>query len=113
MDKFRKVQASVRKNKAKFDKCKLDCLQKIDLLAASRANLFSNVGFGILFYKFRNFQLMANYQNCLLHFWERTTQAQETVSENFKGYQHYDFVVLKELAQPNKDEVEEKSVSFY
>lgn len=43
LEKFRNVQAQVRKNKAKFDKLKLDCLQKIDLLAASRCNLFSQV----------------------------------------------------------------------
>lgn len=43
LEKFRKVQAQVRKNKARFDKLKLDCLQKIDLLSASRCNLFSQV----------------------------------------------------------------------
>ncbi len=43
MAKFRKVQAAVRKNKARFDKLKLDCLQKVDLLSASRCNLFSQV----------------------------------------------------------------------
>ncbi len=49
-----------------------------------------------------NFQLMANYQNCLLHFWERTSSAHNTVSENFKGYQHYEFTVLKDLAEPSR-----------
>jgi hypothetical protein len=43
MEKYRRVQATVRRNKAKFDKCKLNCLQKVDLLAASRCNLFSQV----------------------------------------------------------------------
>lgn len=43
LDKFRKVQAQVRKTKAKFDKLKLDVMQKIDLLAASRCNMFSHV----------------------------------------------------------------------
>lgn len=43
LEKFRAVQAAVRRNKNKFDKLKLDCLQKVDLLAASRCNLFSQV----------------------------------------------------------------------
>lgn len=47
LEKFRAVQANVKKNKAKFDKYKLDCLQKIDLLAASRCNLFSQVCYNI------------------------------------------------------------------
>ncbi|CAM6001599.1 unnamed protein product, partial [Sphagnum balticum] len=81
MERFRRVQASVRRNKAKFDKRKLDCLQKIDLLAASRCNLFS--------------KLLANYQNCLLPFWERTNKAHNAISEQFKGYQHFEFVILK------------------
>ncbi len=36
LEKFRKVQAHVKLSKARFDKLKLDCLQKVDLLAASR-----------------------------------------------------------------------------
>lgn len=47
LEKFRTVQAQVKRNKARFDKLKLDCLQKIDLLAASRCNLFSQVLFTV------------------------------------------------------------------
>ena len=36
LEKFRKVQGHVKQSKARFDKLKLDCLQKVDLLAASR-----------------------------------------------------------------------------
>jgi hypothetical protein len=36
LEKFRKVQGHVKMSKARFDKLKLDCLQKVDLLAASR-----------------------------------------------------------------------------
>lgn len=88
LERFRKVQAQVKRKKAKFDKNKLDCLQKVDLLVASRCNLFS--------------QLMANYQNCLLHFWDKTSSAHNTVAENFKGYQHYEFTILKDLSEPSK-----------
>ena len=43
LEKFRKVQAQVKKTKSRLDKLKLDTMQKIDLLAASRCNMFSHV----------------------------------------------------------------------
>ena len=42
LEKFRKVQVHVKTSKQRFDKLKLDCLQKVDLLAASRCNMFSH-----------------------------------------------------------------------
>ncbi|XP_060064333.1 islet cell autoantigen 1-like [Ylistrum balloti] len=88
LEKFRKVQGQVRKTKARFDKLKLDVMQKVDLLAASRCNMFSHV--------------LANYQSTLLHFWEKTSRTLSAVAESFKGYQHYEFSVIKELAEPSK-----------
>ena len=32
----------MKQSKVRFDKYKLDCLQKVDLLAASRCNMFSH-----------------------------------------------------------------------
>lgn len=58
LDKFRRVQTQVKKNKATFDRLKLACMQKVDLLAASRCNMLSHV--------------LAAYQDTLLQFWERT-----------------------------------------
>lgn len=78
---FLKVQAQVRKTKAKFDKLKLDVMQKVDLLAASRCNMFSHV--------------LANYQSTLLHFWEKTSRTMTAVAESFKGYQYYEFNIIK------------------
>ncbi|VEL09677.1 unnamed protein product [Protopolystoma xenopodis] len=60
LDRFRRVQAQVRKAKTNFDKLKLDSMQKIDLLAASRCNLLSHV--------------LADYQKMLLLFWEKTAK---------------------------------------
>ncbi|XP_074661467.1 islet cell autoantigen 1-like isoform X2 [Tubulanus polymorphus] len=93
LEKFRKVQAQVKKTKAKFDKLKLDSMQKIDLLAASRCNMFSHV--------------LANYQSTLLHFWDKTSRTMSAVLESFKGYQHYEFNMLKELAEPSRKIIEE------
>ncbi|XP_046331882.1 islet cell autoantigen 1-like isoform X1 [Haliotis rufescens] len=93
LEKFRKVQGQVRKTKARFDKLKLDVMQKVDLLAASRCNMFSHV--------------LANYQSTLLHFWEKTSRTMSAVAESFKGYQHYEFNMLKELAEPSKQLLED------
>lgn len=75
------VQAQVRKTKQRFDKLKLDVMQKVDLLAASRCNMFSHV--------------LANYQSTLLHFWKKTSRTMSAVAESFKGYQYYEFNMLK------------------
>ena len=71
----------MKKTKAKFDKLKLDVMQKVDLLAASRCNMFSHV--------------LANYQSSLLHFWEKTSRTMTAVAESFKGYQYYEFNIIK------------------
>ncbi|KAL5005797.1 hypothetical protein ScPMuIL_016955 [Solemya velum] len=96
LEKFRKVQAQVRKTKTRFDKLKLDVMQKIDLLAASRCNMFSHV--------------LANYQSTLLHFWEKTSRTMSAVAESFRGYQHYEFSIIKELAEPSKKLAEDATL---
>ncbi|CAN7982400.1 unnamed protein product, partial [Ixodes hexagonus] len=88
LEKFRKVQGHVKRTKMQFEKLKLDTLQKVDLLAASRCNMFSHV--------------LATYQNALLAFWEKTSSTMTNVAESFKGYQHYDFIVVKELQEPSR-----------
>ena len=49
------VQSQVRRGKKKFEKLKIDVMQKIDLLSASRCNLLSST--------------LAAYQQALLKFW--------------------------------------------
>ncbi|XP_077997152.1 islet cell autoantigen 1-like isoform X4 [Glandiceps talaboti] len=88
LEKFRKVQGQVRSTKQKFDRLKNDVCQKIDLLGASRCNLFSHT--------------LATYQNTLLHFWEKTSRTMSAVSESFKGYQYYEFNMLKDLNDSTK-----------
>ena len=95
LDKFRKVQSHVRKTKVRFDKLKVDCIQKIDLLSASRCNMYSNA--------------LVGYQNALLNFWGKTSKTMSAVAESFKGYQYYEFTTLKELAETSKKLAEETS----
>ncbi|VDO99980.1 unnamed protein product [Soboliphyme baturini] len=85
LEKYRAVQAQVRKNKAKFDQLKLACLQKIDLLIASRCNLFS--------------QILTCYQNGFLRFWEKTSDAHNSMADIFSTVQNYEFVILKDLSE--------------
>lgn len=83
LDKFREVQGQVRKGKKKFEKLKVDVMQKIDLLSASRCNLLSST--------------LAAYQQALLKFWENTSRTMIQVSEQFKGLPAYQFQMLKSL----------------
>ena len=86
LEKFRQVQEIVRLKKAKFDSLKIKSIQKIDLLAASRCNMFSHA--------------LILYQNAIITFSEKTAKTLNTVASNFQGYQHYNFTVIKELAEP-------------
>ncbi|KAM4688181.1 islet cell autoantigen 1 isoform 2-T9 [Discoglossus pictus] len=86
MEKFRKVQAQVRHTKAAFDRLKTDVCEKVDLLRASRCNLLSHV--------------LTTYQTTLLHFWEKTSHTMAAIHESFKGYQPYEFTMLKSLQDP-------------
>ncbi|KAK7793553.1 hypothetical protein R5R35_000391 [Gryllus longicercus] len=87
LERFRKVQGQVRRSKVRFDQLKLDCLQKVDLLAAARCNMFSHA--------------LILYQNSLLQFAEKTAKTFKSIANSFKGYQHYEFCVVKELAEPS------------
>ncbi|KAA0190831.1 hypothetical protein HAZT_HAZT007488 [Hyalella azteca] len=91
LEKFRQVQETVRQKKAKFDVLKIKCIQKIDLLAASRCNMFSHA--------------LILYQNAIILFSEKTAKTLNTVASNFQGYQHYNFQVIKELAEPEERRV--------
>ncbi|XP_027727840.1 islet cell autoantigen 1 isoform X2 [Vombatus ursinus] len=93
MEKFRKVQAQVRHAKLNFDQLKNDVCQKVDLLGASRCNLLSHV--------------LTTYQTTLLHFWEKTSHTMAAIHESFKGYQPYEFTMLKSLQDPVNKLIEE------
>lgn len=87
LEKFRKVQTRVRQGKIAFDNLALDCLQKVDLLAAARCNMFSHA--------------LVLYQSTLLNFTKKSAQAYSTIASSFKGYQRYDFMVVRELVEPS------------
>ncbi|XP_018308268.1 islet cell autoantigen 1 isoform X1 [Mycetomoellerius zeteki] len=103
LEKYKKVQARVKQGKIVFDNLALDCLQKVDLLAAARCNMFSHA--------------LVLYQTTLLNFTKKSAQAYSTIANSFKGYQRYDFTVVRELAETSSklaqetggdDDLEEK-----
>lgn len=81
LEKFRRVQAQVKRTKARFDRLKGDVIQKIDLLAASRCNMFSHA--------------LVNYQHALILFWQKTAKTMNAIADAFKGYQYYEFNIIK------------------
>ena len=88
LEKFRKVQAHVKSGKIKFDKLKVDVLQKVDLLAAARCNMFSHA--------------LIMYQDSLLSFWRKTAKTMGHVDISFQGYQPYEFTYIRDLAEPSR-----------
>ncbi|RXG62191.1 Islet cell autoantigen 1 [Armadillidium vulgare] len=86
LEKFREVQTLVKHKKSRFDQMKIKSLQKIELLAASRCNMFSHA--------------LILYQNNLITFSDKTAKTLNNVASNFKGYHPYKFHVIKELAEP-------------
>uniref|UniRef100_A0A0R3RKY0 AH domain-containing protein n=1 Tax=Elaeophora elaphi TaxID=1147741 RepID=A0A0R3RKY0_9BILA len=89
LEKFRTAQSVVRRNKEKLDNLKLDTLQKVDLLVASRYNLFS--------------QLLESYQKSLYNYFEQTTLAYEKIYDFVSSRKHYEFEVLTDLIEPLKE----------
>ncbi|XKL63104.1 hypothetical protein PGB90_005468 [Kerria lacca] len=84
MERFKKVQDLVKNSKSRFDRLKAVCITKIDVLAASRSNMFSN--------------LLLLYEKSLCEFTEKCANTFTVISNSFKGYQSYDFCVVKELS---------------
>lgn len=70
LDKFKNVQTKVKKSKQRFDHHKFICLQKVDLLAVARCNLFSHV--------------LIYYQQSLQRFAEIVEASFGNVAKNFK-----------------------------
>lgn len=85
LDNFRKAQRQVRESKKIFDKLTLDVLQKIDLLAAARCNMFSHV--------------LSNYQASFVTFVTKVSQTLEATADSMNNNPQYEFCILKELSQ--------------
>lgn len=65
------VQDHVKESKFYFDRLKAVCMTKIDVLAASRSNMFSN--------------LLVLYEKTLLEFTEKCANTFTVIANSFKG----------------------------
>ena len=63
---------------------------------------FSPQGLVGLFFSNMYSHALATYQKALLVFWEKTSKTMSAVAESFKGYQYYEFTVIKDLAEPSR-----------
>ncbi|XP_026762617.1 islet cell autoantigen 1 [Galleria mellonella] len=96
LDSFRKAQRQVRESKKLFDKLTLDVLQKIDLLAAARCNMFSHV--------------LSNYQSSFTTFSTKVVQTLLATADTMSSTPQYEFCILKELSQNLEGESKQQDV---
>ncbi|XP_002158437.1 islet cell autoantigen 1 isoform X1 [Hydra vulgaris] len=97
LGKFRDVQIQVKSAKALFDKLKVDVVQKIDLLSASRCNLLSAT--------------LEPYQTAMIKFLSTTAKSYTAVYAQYQGHPSYQFQILKHIIPNNgiaEDEEEEE-----
>ncbi|XP_017048651.1 islet cell autoantigen 1 [Drosophila ficusphila] len=85
LDKFRTAQTHVRVAKHNFDGYSMDSIQKIDLLAAARCNMYSHA--------------LVAYVAELKSFAQKAASTFQTISKALIIKPKYDFCVLKELSQ--------------
>lgn len=85
LEKFKKVQGKVKATKSLFDRYKVDTLEKVDLLAAARCNMFSHA--------------LSQYHNGLLKFASTSAAAFQAIAEVCAEHQHFEWNVVKELSE--------------
>ncbi|GMS99298.1 hypothetical protein PENTCL1PPCAC_21473 [Pristionchus entomophagus] len=88
LDSFREAQSVVKANKERLDALKVDTLQKVHLLSASRVNLLVH--------------LLGSYAELLSTYYERTAAAFGAIATNLSAYEHYDFEILTDLVEPSR-----------
>lgn len=89
LDRFRKAQSYVKSTKTKFDRFTLACLQKVDLLAAARCNMFSHA--------------LVPYQGALATFAAKAAETLTLAAAKVGDVQPYDFSAIPELATPQHE----------
>lgn len=98
LDRFRKAQTYVKSSKVRFDRLLLACLQKVDLLAAARCNMFSHA--------------LISYQNAISTFSSKASDTLLLCSSKLKNVEPFEFSIVSELATPQDKEEKDKSSFF-
>lgn len=86
LEHFRKAQSYVKTAKTKFDRFTLACLQKVDLLAAARCNMFSHA--------------LVPYQNALVNFSTKSAETLNIAAVKLNNVHPVDSSTVLELAIP-------------
>ncbi|KAF5284061.1 hypothetical protein FQR65_LT13607 [Abscondita terminalis] len=89
LDRFRKAQSYVKSSKARFDRLMLACLQKVDLLAAARCNMFSHA--------------LISYQNAISTFSSKASETLALAVTKLNNVEPFEFSIVSELATPQDD----------
>ncbi|XP_056648940.1 islet cell autoantigen 1 [Diorhabda sublineata] len=97
LEKFRKAQSYVKKSKTKFDRLTLACLQKVDLLAAARCNMFSHS--------------LVPYQSAIVNFSTKSSETLSTAATKLDTVQPSDTSTIMELFNPS--EVDKSKKTFF
>lgn len=98
LEKFRKAQSYVRSTKMRFDRLMLACLQKVDLLAAARCNMFSHA--------------LVGYQNSVSAFSGKAYDTLTIAASKLQNIEPYDFTIVPELSVMRNDDDKDKKTFF-
>lgn len=98
LEKFRKAQSYVRSSKTRFDRYMLACLQKVDLLAAARCNMFSHA--------------LVSYQNAISTFSTKGSETLTAAAEKVTDIKPYEFCTIPELATPIENPDKDQQTFF-
>lgn len=95
LEKFRKAQSQVRASKVRFDRLMLACLQKVDLLAAARCNMFSHA--------------LVLYQNSISTFSNKAGDTLKIAASCLTADQPVDISSVSEIIQPAHNDTDQKT----
>ncbi|KAG5874975.1 hypothetical protein JTB14_026376 [Gonioctena quinquepunctata] len=95
LERFRKAQSYVKTTKTKFDRYNLACLQKVDLLAAARCNMFSHA--------------LVPYQNAVVNFSTKSAETLGIAAAKLESVQPFDSSAILELAIPFESDKDKKT----
>lgn len=95
LDRFRKAQSQVRTSKMRFDRLMLACLQKVDLLAAARCNMFSHA--------------LVSYQNTINIFANKAGDTLNIAARCLTMDQPLDICTVSDLVEPHHKDKDKKT----
>lgn len=99
LDRFRKAQSYVRSSKVRFDRLMLACLQKVDLLAAARCNMFSHA--------------LVSYQNALTLLATEAARTLHAAATKLSSSEAYEGGVISDLAKSLADGTDKDQKTFF